>query len=92
MELRGQTRPPHLPDFTYGHEARLASNRGSEAGGHTHSTRTHQQVLVMGAILGLKVRHGVKGRGKAGDKQAGDNKEAVGRGGEREEGTRETGI
>lgn len=83
MELRGQTGPPHLPDFTYGHEARLASNRGSEAGGHTHSTRTHQQVLVMGAILGLKVRHGVKGRGEARDKQAGDNKEAVGRGRER---------
>lgn len=44
----------------------------------------------MGAILGLKVRHGVMGRGGAGDKQAGDNEEAMGR--EREEGKRETGI
>lgn len=70
--------------------AGLASDRGSETGGHTHSTRTHQQVLVMGAILGLKVRHGVMGRGGAGDKQAGDNEEAMGR--EREEGKRETGI
>lgn len=43
--------------------AGLASDRGSETGGHTHSTRTHQQVQVMGAILGLKVRHEVMGRG-----------------------------
>lgn len=43
-----------------GRGAGLASNRGCETGGHAHSARTHQQVLVTGAILGLKVRHGVK--------------------------------
>lgn len=34
----------------------LASYRGSKTGGHSHGTRTHQQVLVMGVILGLDVK------------------------------------
>lgn len=38
--------------------ARLASHRGSKTGGHSHGTRTHQQVLVMDVTLGLKVRVG----------------------------------
>lgn len=35
--------------------AGLASYGGSKTGGHSHGTRTHQQVLVMDAILGLRV-------------------------------------
>lgn len=49
---------PAVPEVSRG--AGLASNRGCETGGHTHSAGTHQQVLVMGAVLGLKVRCGVK--------------------------------
>lgn len=33
----------------------LASHGGGEAGGHSHSTRTYQQVLVMGTTLGAGV-------------------------------------
>lgn len=62
--------------------AGLASDRGSETGGHTHSTRTHQQVQVMGAILGLKVRHEVMGRG------GGRGRTGRGRRGSRGEGER----
>lgn len=41
-----------------GKRAELASHGGSETGGHSHGTRTHQQVLVMGVILRLRVKGG----------------------------------
>lgn len=48
-----------VPELIRGEkQAGLASHGGSETGGHSHGTRTHQQVLVMDAILGLRVRGG----------------------------------
>lgn len=41
---------------------RLASYRSSKTGGHSHSTRTHQQVLVMDVILGLCVTQASRAR------------------------------
>lgn len=64
---------PTVPEASGG-GAGLASNRGCETGGHAHSARTHQQVLVMGAILGLKVRHGVKLGAGGVNKQARDER------------------
>lgn len=92
----GHNNPPRGPDgaeASWGGAA-LASNRGCKAGGHAHGARTHQQVLVMGAILGLKVRHGVKLGCEGGWTNRRGMKEGVvesERGGG-EEGKRETGI
>lgn len=55
--LEADQRP--VPKQIRGEEkAGLASHGGSKTGGHSHGTRAHQQVLVMGAILGLRVRGG----------------------------------
>ncbi|TNN51920.1 hypothetical protein EYF80_037891 [Liparis tanakae] len=51
-ECGGKVSPPVIPHRKGG---ALASHGGRETRGHSHGTRTHQQVLVMGAILGLKV-------------------------------------
>lgn len=49
----------------------LASYRGSETGGHSHGTRTHQQVHTMGVILGLEVKDSGKSSRDKRDSQGG---------------------
>lgn len=63
QEGKADQRP--APELVRGVGAGLASHWGSETGGHSHGTRTHQQVLVIGAILRLRVMGG-KGQGGAG--------------------------
>lgn len=46
---------------------RLASYRSSKTGGHSHCTRTHQQVLVMDATLGLGVTQASRGEPEPGE-------------------------
>lgn len=58
--------------------AGLASYGGSKTGGHSHCTRTHQQVLVMVAILGSKV---TRGYGRHGGEMRGGREGGVRRGG-----------
>lgn len=70
-------------------QAGLASHRGSETGGHSHSTGTHQQVLVMGAILGLRVgcrqdKRRIEVGASGVHKQARMNEKRQGDGGDRE--------
>lgn len=68
QEGKADQRP--APELVRGVGAGLASHWGSETGGHSHGTRTHQQVLVIGAILRLRVMGG-KGQGGAGGGEGG---------------------
>lgn len=74
QEDKADRRPE--PEWVRASRAGLASHRGSETGGHSHGTRTHQQVLVMGAILGSRGEGGDRKGGMGGEIEGGAGTQA----------------